>query len=120
MTIIKPPGIYIKYTTWENDHDCIKDHFKKCSDLAHANYLKYIFGVYGVSGYSSKLGMTNTSKNHSYVEEYINRTKTNFTFSELLDDLCDYAETAYDGDIRVIENVSIVKIIFQWGYDEIK
>lgn len=116
MPIIKPAGIYLKYTTWENDYDHVKEEFTKVSNLAKAKKWAYMLTTYGISGSNNKLGLANRSDNHKYIEAHVTANETDFTFDELVDTVSDLAGSTYNGDIRVTEGVQIVEITNPWEY----
>lgn len=116
MTIIKPAGIYLKYTTWENDYDHVKKELVQAANLAKAKQWAYMLTTYGTSGCNNKLGLANRSDNHEYIKTHVASNETDFTFDELVDTVADLAGSTCDGDIRVTEGVQIVEITTPWEY----
>lgn len=119
MTIIKPAGVYLKYTTWENDYDHVKEHLTYAHDIDQAEQWAYMLTTYGAAGCNNKLGLANRSDNYSKVEAHVTANETDFTFDELVETLGDLAGYTEQGDIRVSTHVQIVEITTPWEYNVI-
>ena len=117
MTIIKSEGVYLKYTTWENDADYVKEHLVYAHDIDQAEQWAYMLTTYGVSGCNNKLGLANRNDNHAYIEAHVTANETDFTFDDLVSTIYDLAGSTYNGDIRVTEGVQIVEITTPWEYE---
>ena len=119
MITHKSAGYYLKFTSWENDYDNVKEEIVKMYDLQKAILSYNILTIHAVSGYHNKLGMSGPHANFELVENHITNGNFNYSYEEmvnLLEDLVGYTE---QGDFRVAEQVEVIHIATPWEYDNV-